>query len=163
MIDGYLDMDGDGDLSVPDAGDDGTVAGFDVVDGLVDWNPGGAATDDDGALLSALYLTTTTDANGDYSQWGCWNTYFVDPQQDTMANGFLFQDQGAAAVLGATALTDTAMLRDFGQVFFDQVGRRDTLGEALLRAHRSFVRSSPDMADKLLGFALLGDPAIPLR
>lgn len=80
-----------------------------------------------------------------------------------MANGFLFQEQGAAAVLGATAMTDLAMLRDFGAVFFDQVGRRNTLGKALLRAHRSYVRSNPEMAERLLGFALLGDPAIPLR
>ncbi|MEM9303578.1 MAG: SdrD B-like domain-containing protein, partial [Pseudomonadota bacterium] len=31
------------------------------------------------------------------TQWGCWNTYFTDPRQDTMGSGFLFQANGAAA------------------------------------------------------------------
>ncbi len=117
-----------------------------------------------GILFSADEARALTNASPSLvTQWGCWNTYFVDPQQDTMANAFLFQDGGAAAVLGATALTDVEMLRDFGAVFFDQVGRRDTLGKALFKAHRAFVTSNPEMAGKLQGFALLGDPATPLR
>ncbi|MCP5426527.1 MAG: hypothetical protein H6970_15890 [Gammaproteobacteria bacterium] len=97
------------------------------------------------------------------TQWGCWNTYFVDPKQDTMANGFLFQDEGAAAVLGATTLTDLRLLRDFGNAFFDQIGRRATVGEALRYAQRRYVNANPSAASALRGFALLGDPAAELQ
>jgi uncharacterized repeat protein (TIGR01451 family) len=97
------------------------------------------------------------------TQWGCWNTYFVNPRQDTMANGFLFQGHGATAVLGATALTDLNLLRGLGEAFFDQVGRRPTLGDALLRAQRSYAKSHPAAAQDLRGFALLGDPAAELN
>ncbi len=97
------------------------------------------------------------------TQWGCWNTYFVNPRQDTMANGFLLQEHGAAAVLGATALTDLDLLRGLGEAFFDQVGRRATLGDALLRAQQSYAKSHPAAARDLRGFALLGDPAAELN
>jgi hypothetical protein len=105
----------------------------------------------------------TNDAPHLVTQWGCWNTYFVDPKQDTMANGFLFQTHGAAAVLGATALTNLDMLRGLGEAFFDQVGRRATLGEALLRAQQGYAKSHPGAATDLRGFVLLGDPAAELR
>ncbi len=97
------------------------------------------------------------------TQWGCWNTYFVNPKQDTMAHGFLFQDEGAAAVLGATALTDLNLLRGFGNAFFGQFGRRATLGEALREAQQRHVNANPDAARALRGFALLGDPAAELH
>lgn len=97
------------------------------------------------------------------TQWGCWNTYFVNPKQDTMANAFLFQSFGAAAVLGATALTDVGVLTGLGNVFFKQVGQRATLGEALLKAQQTYLDQNPAAASKLRGFALLGDPAAELR
>ena len=97
------------------------------------------------------------------TQWGCWNTYFVNPRQDTMANGFLLQGHGAAAVLGATALTNLDTLRGLGEAFFAQVGQRATLGEALLRAQQSYATANPGAARDLRGFALLGDPAAELH
>jgi hypothetical protein len=96
------------------------------------------------------------------TQWGCWNTYFVNPRQDTMANGFLFQNHGAAAVLGATALTDLGLLRGYGNAFFSQVGSQATLGEAVRIAQRRYINANPGAAQALRGFALLGDPAAPL-
>jgi uncharacterized repeat protein (TIGR01451 family) len=106
---------------------------------------------------------STNDGPHLVTQWGCWNTYFVDPRQDTMANGFLLQAHGAAAVLGATALTDLNMLRDFGEAFFAQVGRRATLGDTLLRAQQAYAGAHPGAAADLRGFVLLGDPAAELR
>ncbi len=97
------------------------------------------------------------------TQWGCWNTYFVNPKQDTMAHGFLFQDEGAAAVLGATALTDLNLLRGFGNAFFGQFGRQATLGEALRKAQQVYVNANPGAATALRAFALLGDPAAELH
>ncbi|MEM9305365.1 MAG: C25 family cysteine peptidase, partial [Pseudomonadota bacterium] len=96
------------------------------------------------------------------TQWGCWNTYFVDPQLDTMANGFLLQDDGAAHVLGAAALTDVNLLRQFGERFFDEIGRQDTVGETLRFAIQRYIQADPNAARALRGFAFLGDPAAPL-
>ncbi|MDG4551880.1 MAG: C25 family cysteine peptidase [Candidatus Contendobacter sp.] len=97
------------------------------------------------------------------TQWGCWNTYFVNPRQDTMANAFLFQPRGAAAVLGATALTDVGVLNGLGNAFFKQLGRNATLGEALQAAQRTYLNQNPAAAGSLRGFALLGDPAAQIR
>ena len=42
-------------------------------------------------------------------QWGCWNTYYVDPVNAYLVQSFLFSgDRGAAAVLGASTLTDSS-------------------------------------------------------
>jgi hypothetical protein len=39
------------------------------------------------------------------TQWGCWNTYFVDPSGNSMADRFLVGGlNGAATVLGASTL-----------------------------------------------------------
>ncbi|MDG4594556.1 MAG: C25 family cysteine peptidase [Candidatus Contendobacter sp.] len=97
------------------------------------------------------------------TQWGCWNTYFVNPSQDTMANALLFQSRGASAVLGATALTDIGVLNGLGSAFFKQLGQRTTLGEALQAAQRTYLNQNPTAASSLRGFALLGDPAAPIR
>ncbi|HMR03916.1 MAG TPA: C25 family cysteine peptidase, partial [Candidatus Competibacter phosphatis] len=97
------------------------------------------------------------------TQWGCWNTYFVNPKQDTMANAFLFQPYGAAAVLGATALSDINVLSGLGNTFFKQLGQSTTLGEALQAAQRTHLNQNPAAASKLRGFALLGDPAAEVR
>ncbi|MEM9304127.1 MAG: C25 family cysteine peptidase, partial [Pseudomonadota bacterium] len=97
------------------------------------------------------------------TQWGCWNTYFADPRQDTMGSGFLFQSNGAAAIIGATALTDLTLLQSLGEVFFGEFGGNTTLGEALMDAQRDFGRVNPEAAPLLRGMALLGDPATELR
>ena len=40
-------------------------------------------------------------------QWGCWNTYYVDPSYNTMGHVFLLSGtNGAAAVTGSTTLTN---------------------------------------------------------
>jgi hypothetical protein len=96
------------------------------------------------------------------TQWGCWNTYFVHPTTETMANTLLFQDGGAAAVMGATALTDLGLLQGLGENFFEQMANEPTLGEALLAAQRQYAGERPGVVDQLRGFVLLGDPATPL-
>ncbi len=96
------------------------------------------------------------------TQWGCWNTYFVNPNQETMANAFLFQNQGAAAVIGATALTDLNLLSGLGNEFFQQIGQEDTLGEAFVTAQQRYAQQHA-VASRLRGFILLGDPAAELR
>ncbi|MCB1823238.1 MAG: hypothetical protein KDJ54_01035 [Candidatus Competibacteraceae bacterium] len=117
-----------------------------------------------GILLSATEARQLSNATPLLvTQWGCWNTYFVNPKQDTMANAFLFQSHGAAAVLGATALTDINILSGLGDAFFQQLGQSTTLGEALQAAQRTYLNQNPAAASKLRGFALLGDPAAEVR
>ncbi|MEZ5574156.1 MAG: hypothetical protein R3F44_00360 [Candidatus Competibacteraceae bacterium] len=97
------------------------------------------------------------------TKWGCWNTYFVNPKQDTMAHGFLFQDEGAAAVLGATALTDLNLLRGFGNAFFGQFGRRATLGEALRKVQQRHVSANPGAARAHAASPCSAIPPLKLR
>ena len=117
-----------------------------------------------GILLSATEARQLSNATPLLvTQWGCWNTYFVNPKQDTMANAFLFQSHGAVAVLGATALSDINVLSGLGNAFFKQLGQSTTLGEALQAAQRTYLNQNPAAASKLRGFALLGDPAAEVR
>ncbi len=117
-----------------------------------------------GILLSATQTRQLSNSTPHLvTQWGCWNTYFVNPKQDTMANAFLFQSHGAAAVLGATALTDINVLSGLGNAFFKQLGQSATLGEALQAAQRTYLNQNPAAASRLRGFALLGDPAAEVR
>lgn len=97
------------------------------------------------------------------AQWGCWNTYFVDPELVTMADAFLFNpDGGAVAVLGATSLTDESALAALGDAFFTQMHDTSTLGDALLNAQRELALDGDHYAGALRSFVLLGDPATPL-
>lgn len=117
-----------------------------------------------GILLSASEARQVSNSTPHLiTQWGCWNTYFVNPKQDTMANAFLLQARGAAAVLGATALSDVGMLTGLGKAFFSQLGQSATLGEALQAAQQTYLNQNPVAAGKLRGFALLGDPAAQVR
>ena len=97
------------------------------------------------------------------TQWGCWNTYFVDPRRDTLANAFLLQESGAGAVLGATALTNVYALQQLGIAFTERYAQGRTLGETFRLALRDRIRANPQSAQSLQGFVLLGDPAAELR
>jgi hypothetical protein len=95
-------------------------------------------------------------------QWGCWNTYYVAPSYNTLAHTFLLSgDRGAAAVLGASTLTQAASDVVLGQLVFPRaVTAGKSLGEAVLEAKAELARTNPEMTDVLLGWTLLGDPAL---
>jgi hypothetical protein len=94
------------------------------------------------------------------SQWGCWNTYYVSPNNDTMAHKLLLSgDRGAAAVLGATTLTEASseeMLGGYLLPLMAQPGTR--IGDAIQQAKEAFAADHPEAADVILGWVLLGDP-----
>ncbi|MEM7349351.1 MAG: C25 family cysteine peptidase, partial [Acidobacteriota bacterium] len=97
------------------------------------------------------------------AQWGCWTTYYVSPQNETLGHQLLLSgDRGAAAVLGATTLTEARSeralsLEVFARLF--QPGR--TLGDAVLQAKQALAATeSPAVLDVLLGWNLLGDPTL---
>ncbi len=93
VIDGAFDVNGDG---VIDANDDGSINGYDIIDGQVDYNGDGAIDgSDDGTLLGDLVGTTTTDANGDYSFEGLPDgTYAIDVTDENNVLGGMWHSDG---------------------------------------------------------------------
>lgn len=98
-------------------------------------------------------------------QWGCWNTYHVEPGFDTLGHAFLVSgDRGAAAVLGSSTLLETASARALSDLLVPRLttpGSR--LGDAITAAKQGLARSRPDLLDVMLGWTLLGDPAMTIE
>lgn len=98
-------------------------------------------------------------------QWGCWNTYYVNPTSESLATMMLLTPgKGAAAMLGATTLTRDVAENALGRLLLPlAVQPRMTLGEAVLRAKRELGRSQPGLVDVQYGWNLLGDPAMVVQ
>ncbi len=98
-------------------------------------------------------------------QWGCWNNYYVDPSGDYLVQSFLFSgEQGAAATLGASTLTDSDSERLLGELLGPRlVTPGTTIGSALQDAKRELAKTDPDLLDVLLGWTLMGDPAMVIE
>lgn len=98
-------------------------------------------------------------------QWGCWNTYFVEPRFNTLGHAFLAGgDRGAAAVLGSATLLETESARELStelSPLLAEPGRR--IGDAVLAAKRAVAARNPELLDVLLGWTLLGDPALSIE
>ena len=98
------------------------------------------------------------------TQWGCWNTYYVDPEGFTMGDRFMLGgEHGAVSVLGASTLTTSEGERGLGielnkRLFIDGV----TLGDALIAAKKALAERG-DHRDIQLGWQILGDPAIVIN
>jgi len=107
---------------------------------------------DAAALTNATPMAVT--------QWGCWNTYYVDPRYDTMGHKFLLSGaSGAAVVTGSTTLTNSDSERALGELFMAQLAQPGTtIGGAMQRAKWELGLTNPDMVDVLLGWTILGDP-----
>ena len=103
------------------------------------------------------------------TQWGCWNTYYVFPDVEPMANAFLLNgEQGAAAVAGASTLTQAGSERMLALELYDVLfDTNATLGEALTTAKQNLALNNPStahlMLDVLLGWTLLGDPTLQVQ
>ena len=95
-------------------------------------------------------------------QWGCWNTYYVDPANNYLVQSFLFSgDNGAAAVFGAATLTDSDSERLLGQLLMPRLASPGMpMGQALLDAKTELAKTHPELLDVLLGWSLMGDPAL---
>lgn len=94
-------------------------------------------------------------------QLGCWGTYFVDPYSSTVSHGLMLQSSGAAAVIGASALTEIAS----DMAWMGELGARlsgNRIGDALRQAQRKLAEN-PAYRDVFVGGTLLGDPALRLR
>lgn len=69
---------------------------------------------------------------------------------------------GAAAVIGASALTETSSDVSMGQLLLPALTTGARLNDAMVSAKQALNQSNPGMIDVLLGTSLLGDPTLRL-
>ncbi len=98
------------------------------------------------------------------AQYGCWNTFFTMPEGNSMAQVALLNSKnGAATVMGASTLTLAKSEVALGKALFETMyvpGK--TLGEALIEAKKN-ISANSQVSDVLLGWQILGDPAIVMN
>jgi hypothetical protein len=95
------------------------------------------------------------------TQWGCWNTYYVDPNGNTMGDAFLVGGtQGAVTVLGASGLTSSTGERALGIELNKRMFEKGvTLGDAIIAAKQALALKE-DYPAIQMSWSILGDPAI---
>ena len=96
-------------------------------------------------------------------QWGCWNNYSIDPNNTFLAQTFLLwgTDRGAAATLGASTTLDYQSQQMLASLLTPRLAAPGaTLGAAVRDAKLELARTSPELSDVLLGWSLMGDPAL---
>ncbi|HKZ44820.1 MAG TPA: C25 family cysteine peptidase, partial [Anaerolineales bacterium] len=95
-------------------------------------------------------------------QWGCWNTYTLDPTRENLAQSLLFSgDKGAAVVMGAMGRADSNSEYQLGLLLTPRMTTQGmTIGQALFESKQILGQSNPEKLDVLLGWSLLGDPAV---
>jgi len=95
------------------------------------------------------------------TQYGCWNTYFVDPSLNTLGHKFLLSGlNGAAAVTGPTSLTDAGSDRVLGNILLRNLFEGQSIGEAIKNAKQDMASGGQFRTDVIIGWNLLGDPAL---
>jgi hypothetical protein len=119
------------------------------------------------SLFNTSHAQSLTNAGRPFVvvQWGCWNTYYVDPVNNYLVQSFLFSgDRGAAAVLGASTLTESHSELLLGESLTPRMVRPGmTLGQALQESKTELAQSHPELLDVLLGWTLIGDPALVIE
>ncbi len=94
------------------------------------------------------------------TQWGCFNTYYVGGAFTSLGDNFLLRPNiGAAAVTGATTITDAHSERELGKLLMPKLVQPGvSIGEAMQEAKVELAAKHQDMVDVLLGWTILGDP-----
>lgn len=93
-------------------------------------------------------------------QFGCWGGYFVEPTNTSLSAALLAAPQGAAAVLGATGLTEAVNDELQAAKLLPLLSQGMTLGEALKQSSGAVIQADPAAVDVSVGAILLGDPAL---
>lgn len=127
--------------------------------GPTNWTYAGLFSYMDAAAL------TNADRPTVVTQWGCWNTYYVDPLYQTLGHQFLLAgNRGAAAVLGSTTITMAFSEEALGELMTPYLTAPGvTIGQAMLNAKQELAQTQPYLLDVLLGWTLLGDPALVIQ
>ena len=122
------------------------------------WSFNGLLTGRDAARLNNLGRPTVV------TQWGCWNAYYVSPNEDSMGHRFMMEgEQGAVSVMGATTLTNANSERELAQLVFARLSQGERLGDAVTNAKQEYAQDNPDDLDVLLGWTVLGFPELLLN
>lgn len=115
------------------------------------WAINGLFTGDDAAGLTNVGEPTVV------TQWGCWNTFYVSPNEDSMAHRLLVEGpQGAVTVMGASSLTKADAEKRMAEFLFENLTQGMRIGDAVLAAKRSLAEENPYQLDVLLGWTVLG-------
>jgi hypothetical protein len=95
-------------------------------------------------------------------QWGCWNTYHVQPQFNTLGHNWLVAGyQGAAAVLGSSTLVEDSHARALAAFLAPLIAEPGLpIGLAMAEAKHQLAARRGGVEDVQLGWSLLGDPAL---
>lgn len=123
------------------------------------WSTSSVLRAEDASLLNDTNPTIIT-------QWGCWGSYYVEPEADAMALSFLMEGHGGAVTIaGAASQTSGAAEHDFANYFSALTTGEDALsmGEAILQAKRALASARPGNKDIVLAWALLGFPELKLQ
>lgn len=90
----------------------------------------------------------------------CYTTNYESPSVNTLAHQWLFAGtQGAAAIHGASVLGEYRENGVFAERYLRNVASSNTIGQAIMKA-----KNEMSSANQMLhNWALLGDPALPLR
>lgn len=119
------------------------------------WSFSGLFTGNDAAALNNAGKPTVV------TQWGCWNTYYVDPAEESMGHRFMVEgDRGALAVMGASTLTSANSERELAEIVFAKMTNGLRIGDAILEAKQEYAQTNPEALDVLLGWTLLGMPEL---
>ncbi len=115
------------------------------------WSISGLFTGDDVVKLESDTRPTVI------TQWGCWNTFYVSPEQDSLAHRFLFENAGGAVTLmGASSFTKADAEKRMSDLLFPKLRDGMSIGDAVLSAKRELASETPYQLDVLLGWAVLG-------
>lgn len=99
------------------------------------------------------------------TQFGCWNSYFVNPNQDSLGQQFLFaEDRGASAVLGSSTNNFLHSQNFLGQFLFPKLTTPGTtIGQALLSVKQYMGANLSYFPEIQLGWTILGDPTLVIQ
>ena len=99
------------------------------------------------------------------TQWGCWNTYYVSPAGNTLGQIMLVDGaHGAAAALGSSTLTRADAEKNLGKMVYNELFTPGiSLGEAVINAKQQYAALDASALDVLIGWQILGDPALVIQ
>jgi hypothetical protein len=151
-----LDLDGARETLIGRMNEGAALTSYIGHSGPTAWTFSGLLTTTDAEALTNLGRPTVV------VQWGCWNNYHVEPRFESLGNALLLSgDHGAAAVLGSATLLETTSARALSDYLAPRLARPGVrLGEALAAAKQELGQKQPELRDVLLGWTILGDPAL---
>ncbi len=119
------------------------------------WSFNGLFTGPDAANLNNQGKPTIV------TQWGCWNAYYVSPNEDSMGHRFMMEgNRGAVAVMGASTLTSSNAERQLARRVFERLANGERLGDAVTKAKQDYAQDNPSDLDVILGWTVLGFPEL---